>query len=210
MRLQNYAAAALLSLVALLSSPSFAQATGYDRILATFSGSSPQVVWSGMPDAGYGTLVVEGQILLEAVPLLGGGGFAYVAVPDDPLTEITYAIAGYVYRLSELNNFYFYDACCFDSAHIYPSSFILLLEEARWAATATRPSFVVGHDGTYFLHDEGPNLYYGQFGDMTITDLRNPDAVPEPEAWLLLIVGFGVLGIRIRRSRQRSFCAGLS
>ena len=144
-------------------------------------------------------MVVEGQILLEAVPIMGGGGFAYVAVPDDPLTEITYSIAGYVYRLSELQDFYFYEACCFESAHRYPSSFVLLLEEARWASRANRPSFVVGHDGTYFLHEEGPNLYYGQFGDMTITNLRNPDAVPEPAAWMLLIVGFGIVGSRMRR-----------
>lgn len=184
-----------------LASTGTQAASAYDRVLARYSLTSPQAVWDGMPDMGFGPVQVEAQFLMEARPL-PGSDYAFVVVRDDPLTRATYKIGGYVYELSELADYYFYEACCFASAHNLPPTVELLLENARWAATSDRPSFVVTLDGAYFLHDEGPNLYYGLLGTMQLTDLRNPDAVPEPATWAMLVAGFGAIGSALRRRKS--------
>lgn len=127
-----------------------------------------------------------------------GGEITMGALFDDPATDVTFKLGQYTYKLSEAYGVWLDYACCIDALHSYPAAAQIYLT-ANWAATDTRPSFVVGSEGAYFKHFEGPNHPFYMADVIEVRDFRNLDAIPEPSAWALMILGFGCVGRSLRR-----------
>ncbi|MBJ7408889.1 MAG: PEPxxWA-CTERM sorting domain-containing protein [Phenylobacterium sp.] len=156
-------------------------------------------------DPGLGPLHVTGSVALNLTPDWFGEYVYASPLANDPLTDLTVTLGSYTWRLSEAESDYFLDEqCCFDGGlHSYPDVTYARIN-VRWTATVDRPSLILVREGGYFMHEEGPNYYFGSADWVEIRDLRNLGAVPEPATWALMMIGFGGLGSALRRRARRA------
>lgn len=89
------------------------------------------------------------------------------------------------------------------SVNFFSSADGLIDIEGVWPEGVWAPSNLSGY-AEFFTVDEGPTLFHAlAFGQTPKTD-PVADVVPEPAAWAMMIVGFGLAGTALRRQRYGS------